>query len=140
MADSVSRGNRRTAEALNRAGLDDPRPALRNLLRDLKERDPEAFGEATRRYQEKLAPSLASDGDDPVAAWLEYGCWLAQRVSPGKVVEVDATGRARPAPETPGKGRLFLHLPSDPKRKALVILAPLEPTLPQRETMALLAG
>lgn len=140
MADSDSSGSRRTAEALDRAGLEDPRPALRNLLRILKAGDPEAFGEATRRYQEDLEPSLADEHEDPVAAWLSYGCWLAHRVSPGVAVEVDATGRARPATGTPGEGRLYLHLPTDPKRKAMVILAPREPSLPQSETIALLTG
>ncbi len=98
------------------------------------------FGEATRRYEEHLVPTLASDGEDPVTAWLEYGCWLAQRVSPGEVVEIDATGRARPVRQMQAEGMLYLHLPSDPKRKALVILAPREPSRPQKETIALLAG
>jgi hypothetical protein len=140
VADLVARGNRRTAEALERAGLDDPRPALRNLLRDLKAADREAFAEATRRYQEVLVPSLADDAEDPATAWLEYGCWLAQRTSPGEVVEIDSTGRARPAGMTPREGLLFLHLPSDSKRKAIVLLVPREASVPQRETIGLLAG
>jgi hypothetical protein len=140
VADLVARGNQRTAEALERAGLDDPRPALRNLLRDLKAADPEAFAEATRRYQDALVPSLADDTEDPAAAWLEYGFWLAQRTSPGEAVEIDSTGRARPAGKTPREGMLFLHLPADSKRKAIVLLSPREASLPQRETIALLAG
>ncbi|MEJ2483000.1 MAG: hypothetical protein P8049_07770 [Gemmatimonadota bacterium] len=140
MADPVSRGNRRTADALERAGLDDPRPALRDLLRELRAGDPDAFVEATRRYEETLVPEIASDDHDPLAAWLAYGCWLADRLCPGEAVEIDATGRATPAREAPLEGRLYLHLPSDPKRRALVLFAPREPSLPQRETIALLAG
>ncbi|MEJ2546628.1 MAG: hypothetical protein P8125_02305 [Gemmatimonadota bacterium] len=140
MADTVASADRRTAEALERAGLDDPRPTLRDLLRDLRARDPEEFEEATRRYEETLVPAIASEDRDPLAAWLAYGRWLASRVSPGEAVEVDATGRARPARETPREGRLYLHLPSDPKRKAFVLLAPREPSGPQGETVALLTG
>ena len=74
----------------------DMRPAYRRLLLRLKEADPGAFEEATRRYREDLEPAIESGAGDPVTAWLEYGTWLAGQLSAGSALTIDASGRARP--------------------------------------------
>ena len=140
MADHAELANRRTEQALDRAGLADPRPALRDLLRCLKASDPEVFAEATSRYQKDLVPAAAAEENDPLAAWLEYGTWLAERLSPGEVVSIDATGRSRPPSQSLRKGDMYLHLPADPKRRAVLLLAPRRPSEAQRETIGLLVG
>ena len=140
MADPTELANRRTEQALERAGLADPRPALRDLLRELKASDPEAFAEAAARYQQVVVPAAAAEADDPLAAWLEYGSWLADRVAPGELVSIDASGRSRPPAPTLRAGELYLHLPSDRKRRALPLLVPRRPSAPQRETIGLLVG
>ena len=140
MADRAELANRRTEQALERAGLADPRPALRDLLRELKATDPAAFAEATARYQQAVVPAAAAESDEPLAAWLAYGSWLADRVAPGELVSIDASGRSRPSPPTIRTGELYLHLPSDRKRRALPLLVPRRPSKPQTETISLLVG
>ena len=140
MADRADHANRRTEQALQRAGLADPRPALRDLLRELKASDPEAFAEATARYQQVVVPAAAAEAEDPLVAWLEYGSWLADRVAPGELVWIDASGRSRPSGPSFRAGALYLHLPSDRKRRALPLLVPSRPSTPQKETIGLLVG
>jgi len=110
------------------------------MLRELKASDPGAFAEATARYQEVVVPAAAAEDDDPLAAWLEYGTWLADRVAPGELVSIDASGRSRPPAPTIRAGELYLHLPSDRKRRALPLLVPRRPSAPQTETISLLVG
>jgi hypothetical protein len=132
----------RTDEALERSGLADMRPAYRKLLVQLKSSDPAAFEEATRRYQDDLEPAIGSGERDPVAAWLEYGAWLAARFADGRAVAIDATGRARDYEpgESPGAGDMILFLPGDDRAPVTLLAVPAEPTDPQRETATLLAG
>ena len=85
-------------------------------------------------------PAAADEDGDPLAAWLDYGSWLAARVAAGATVVVDATGRSRASSGNIRPGELYLHLPSDPKRRAVLLLVPREPSGPQRETIDLLVG
>lgn len=132
---------RRLAErALAEAGFADPRPLYRDLLRRLREADPDGFRDAAAHYEAELLPAIAERDADPVEAWLAYGAGIAERLAPGEVVAVDPTGRARPAGAgAPAPGALVLHLPNDGSR-ALLLLAPREPSEPQDATVALLAG
>lgn len=138
---SDDRLGRLTEAALAQAGLEDVRPLYRNLLLRLKGRDPEAFDEATRRYQKELVPALESSEADPLRAWLSYGRWLAQRLGPGSVVAVDSSGKARPLAESelPEAGALLLHLPDESRSPALALAIPREPTVSQQVTVELLA-
>jgi hypothetical protein len=127
-------------EALEREGLADPRPLYRKLLLRLKNSDPEAFQEATRRYEEQLVPALAEEGADPVAAWISYGRWVAERLEPGKVVAVDQEGRARPVETnpTPGPRDLLLYVPHEGRAPAIALAFPREPSEAQKATAELL--
>ncbi|MDT8436019.1 MAG: hypothetical protein RRA92_04620 [Gemmatimonadota bacterium] len=136
--DLSGRADRRTAEAMAAAGLADPRPALRELLRRLRAEDEAAFREASDRYRDRLVPEVADGGTDPLAAWLAYGRDLAGRLAPGDAVAVDATGRARPAEPGTVPGALVLHLPSG-GGPAVVLLRPADPSDAQAAAAELLA-
>ncbi len=134
------RARRLSERALAEAGFADPRPLYRDLLRRLREVDPEGFRAVAAHYEAELLPAIAERGADPVEAWLAYGAGIARRLAPGRVVAVDATGRARPAGSgPPAPGSLVIHLPEDGSR-ASVLLLPREPSEPQDATATLLAG
>ena len=128
-----------TEAALHRIGLEDVRSTYRRLLVQLKQKDPAAFEEASRRYRDDLAPAI-SRGDDPIAAWLGYGSWLAGTLSEGRDLAIDASGRARPfdPARDAGAAVLILHLPDDARTPTLLLAAPAVMSEPQRETAALL--
>ena len=140
MADLAEVARRRTDSSLSRAGLEDPRPALRDLLRRLRAQDPEGFSEATDRYERVLVPAAASEDTDPLVAWIEYARWLTDRLAHGKAVKIDVTGRASSAPGEPEPGMLLIHIPDEQTTRAIVLLAPQQLSEPQRETVRLLVG
>jgi len=140
VADIAEVARSRTDSSLARAGLEDPRPALRNLLRRLRAQDAEGFAEATHRYERVLVPAAASEDTDPLVAWIQYACWLGDRLARGRDVNIDVTGRASPASGEPEPGMLLVHLPDEQTTRAMVLLAPLKLSEPQRETIRLLAG
>lgn len=140
MADPAEVARGRTDSSLARAGLEDPRPALRDLLRRLRAEDAGGFAEATDRYERVLVPAAASEDTDPLVAWIDYACWLSDKLAHGKAVNIDFTGRASPASGEPEPGMLLLHLPDEQTTRAMVLLAPRQLSEPQRETMRLLVG
>jgi len=129
----------RLEEALAAAGVEDPRPFYRARLRDLRERDPAALTESVRYYEEVVLPRVADEASDPLAEWLAYGRRLAEMSEPGRLVEIDHEGRARPydGRATP-RDRLILHLPDDPRIPAFVLRMPRDPSPAQRATFELL--
>ena len=126
----------RTEAALRERGLRDPREQYREWLRELKETDPDGFTAARRHYEERLLPLLEAAGADPVAAWIDYGRVLAERAGAGRVVSIDATGRARDY--EPAAADLVLFLPEDTARRARILSLPLQPSPAQRATCDLL--
>jgi hypothetical protein len=90
------RADARLLEAFAREGIEDNRPAYRQRLRQLRDRNPAAFERALRHYEDEVLPALGVE-DDPVAAWIAYGVWLGELDGPGRLLAVDADGRARPA-------------------------------------------
>jgi len=140
VADLSEVARSRTDSSLSRAGLEDPRPALRDLLRRLRTEDSEGFAEATDRYERVLVPVAASEDTNPLVAWIEYARWLADRLAPGRAVKIDETGRALPASGEPEPGMLLVHLPDSQTTRALVLLAPQQLSESQQETVRLLAG
>lgn len=129
-------------EALEARGLSDPRPLCREILKQLRDSDAAAYREAVRRYEEELAPEEGGEGSGQarLAAWLDYGLWLARRLDPGRAVAVDDSGRAVEADGPPSDAPLLLHLPDKRSRRALVVAAPREPSPAQEATRELLAG
>ncbi len=130
----------RTEEALLRAGLSDMRPAYRRLLVQLKSSNAEAFAEASRRYREELEPAIGGGDVDPIIAWLEYGSWLAGHLAEGRVLAIDASGRAQSfdSSTTPEPGTMILHVPEDDRSPAVLLAVPSTPSESQRETAELL--
>jgi hypothetical protein len=116
-------------------GLADPRPPYRELLRRLREADRPTFDRAIEHYDSSVLPALA--GSDPVAAWVEYGRYLAALEGPGRTVHIDAVGRGTDwTPQAPPG--LVLFLPDDNSANALVLSAPETPSAAQQAALTLL--
>jgi hypothetical protein len=130
--------NARTDEALEAAGFADMRPVYRAMLRRLKERDAADFAEATRRYEQVLVPAVAGGDADPVAAWVEYGAWLARRLGPGRLVRLDESGLAIDADPKPVPGHVMLYLPDEARDPAIALLGPVAPSAAQKAALELL--
>jgi hypothetical protein len=132
------RADQRFQQALEQTGARDPREFYRKRLRELKAQDPEAFRRAVEYHDTRLVPTVAADGSNPLAEWLEYGRFLATLVAAGRTVQVDLTGRASEyAPPVP-TDRLVLHLPTDTRQPALAVGLPAKLSPAQRATYALL--
>ncbi len=131
----------RYREALAGRGLADVRPLYRELLKELKVRDPDGYREAVRRYEEEVGPA-AGEADDPVRPWIRYGRWLADRLIEGRAVAVDPSGRSEDLAEgaPPPEGALLLHLPESTRRRALELAVPAEPSEYQEAARELLCG
>ena len=127
-------------EALDRTGAKDPREFYRMRLREIKAANPDAYREAVEYYENELVPSIAEAGADPVMAWQQFGCRMAELTVAGTPVEIDTTGQRLPyTPPTPAD-RMVLHIPEGPKGRALVVGLPPELSGPQLATYDLLVG
>jgi hypothetical protein len=128
----------RFEEALFRTGARDPREFYRERLRELKSSDPAGFRRAVEYFENELLPEVAREGSDPLAAWLEYGRFLASVCISGETVQIDPTGRSEPyAPPVPAD-RLVLHLPTSTREAALAVGLPPALSEAQRVTYELL--
>jgi len=130
----------RFEEALEQAGARDPRDHYRDLLRELKGRDADAYERAVEHFQDVLIPGIASGELEPLAAWREYGCKLAEWIAEGRTVEIDDTGLSRPHDPSTDGDRLVLHLPDDTGQKAILVSLPEDVTSAQRATYDLLVA
>lgn len=141
--DVKEKADTRFQEALEAVGARDPRDFYRDLLRELKGRDADAYDRAVEHFQKELIPGIASGDLEPLRAWREYGCKLAEWIVEGRAVEVDETGRSRPH-EPSGDGewadRMVLHLPAGGREKAILVSLPSDPTRAQRATYDLLVA
>ncbi len=127
-------------DALAKAGAKDPREFYRKRLGEMKLDNPEAYGEAVAYYENQLVPSIAEAGDDPLMAWQQFGCRMAELTVAGTPVEIDVSGRKRPyAPPTPAD-RMVLHIPEGSKGRALVVGLPPELSVAQLATYDLLVA
>ncbi len=127
-------------DALGRTGAKDPRKFYRKRLREMKAENPDAYREAVAYYQDELVPSIAEAGDDPLTAWQQFGCRMAELTVSGTPIEIDVSGRRRPyAPPTPAD-RMVLHVPRGSKGRALVIGLPPELSTAQLATYDLLVA
>lgn len=137
--DIQTQADARFEKAIEETGARDPREFYRGMLRELKAQDPDAYTEAVRLYHESVIRAIAQGEADPLEAWLEFGRALAERLHPGRTVEVDATGRASTLEPPARWDRLTLHLPDDERANAVPIGLPPELTSAQRATVDLLA-
>jgi hypothetical protein len=127
-------------EALRQTGAKDPREFYRRRLRDMKADNPEAYREAVAYYESDLVPSITVAGDDPLTAWQDFGCRVAELTVTGTPIEIDTTGRRLPyTPPTPAD-RMVLHIPQGTKGCALVVGLPPELSAAQFATYDLLVG
>jgi hypothetical protein len=134
MTTDRERADARLDQSLQQTGARDPREFYRERLRELKERDAGAYGQAVRYFEEVLIPSIAEGGQEPLAAWTEYGRRLAELSAPGRTVTVDATGRAGPYAPPAGPDALVLHLPQVAGGRALLVGLPRALSEAQRAT------
>lgn len=132
--DVQSTADRLLEEALERTGARDPREFYRERLREIKARDPSAYDRAVEHYRDVLLPAIATDGEEPLSAWTEYGRTLAELGAPGRTVSVDGTGRAHPYERAHAGELLILHLPKARNVGALLVGLPAELTSAQRAT------
>ena len=121
-------------QALSTTGTPDPRPVHRERLRELREADRAAYEGAVGHYRSVVLPAIADGSSDPVAAWTGYGQYVANLLAPGRTVTIDASGRSAPYEPPADPGHLVLHLPDDPRRKALAVAMPPAATPAQRAT------
>lgn len=124
-----------SAEAIATGPFEDFREAYRERLRWLKESRPDAFAMALKHY-EALVQSIAQ-GSHPIEAWLDYGRRLGELSGTGKLMAIDASGRARPASGA-SPDELLLHLPDDTAVPALALAIPRSLAPAQRASLDLL--
>ncbi len=106
----------------------------------MKAENPDAYTEAVAYYQNELVPSIAEAGDDPLTAWQQFGCRMAELTVTGTPIEIDTTGRRCPyAPPAPAD-RMVLHIPQGSKGRALIIGLPPELSAAQLATYDLLVA
>ncbi len=130
--------DRRFQEVLEETGARDPREFYRELLKELKTRDEDAFAAAVERWQSGVIQPLARGEGDPLGRWLAFGLELARTLHPGRTVTVDADGRAQPLEAQPDWRWLILHLPERKRDRAVPVSIPPEPTPAQQATLDLL--
>ncbi len=135
MDDSRTLADQRLDQALAETGLEDPRPGFRERLKALRVRDAAAFARAREYFETKLVPAIA-EGAEPLGDWVAYGRVLLEHEGPGRLVAVDAGGRAQPYRPPPGR-ELLLFIPEDGRRPILPLLAPLAPSPAQRAAVDL---
>lgn len=128
----------RTEVAFKAGGYADMRPVYRAILKRLKQKDAVLFDEATARYQETLEPALADRATDPVTAWVEYGAWLAGKLTTGRLVRLDESGFATSSEAAAEPGQMLLYLPDEKGESAIPLLRPAEPSPAQQAAVELL--
>jgi hypothetical protein len=135
--DMKRQADERLRAALEGAGVRDPRPLYRPVIKYLRDHDPGAFARASAYYEEEVVPAIAG-GEAPLDRWLEYGLRLAAELGTGRTVEVDRSGRAREADEPTDSGQILLFLPDPGDAPALVLRWPAALSPPQQATLELL--
>jgi hypothetical protein len=128
----------RLEAALAERGFADPRPALRERLRVLRELDPNAFEQAKARFESVVRDGLAAG--DVLDPWVDYGRYLGELTGAGILYHIDDEGRGAPYEPPLASGAMLLHLPDDVATPALAVVLPVAPTAAQRATFDLLVG
>ena len=135
--DPQALADRRLEAALEKTGARDPRAVCRDRLRDLKGVDAAAFERAVGHYRDRLVPAIVG-GEEPFAAWIEYGRTIAELTAEGRTVAIDRTGLARDYSTPADPEALVLHLPRGGRGRALLVAEPRKPSPAQRATVDVL--
>lgn len=128
----------RLEQRLAEVPIRDPRELYRARIRHLRGRDSTAFEAALRHYEEAVVPRTAEGAVDPIAEWFAYGRLLAELDGPGRLVEVDEVGRARPWQELDVPAGMVLYLPEEKGGRAFTLSMPAAASDAQVATHALL--
>lgn len=131
-----TRAESRLEAAAGAHGLADPRPAYRERLRWLRENDTAAFERAIRHYETAVLPALV-DGD-ALAAWIDYGNFLAGLSGTTQLNVIDASGRAASYHAPLPRGSLVVFIPEDTGTPVLIAAMPAEPSPAQEAALQLL--
>jgi hypothetical protein len=126
----------RLAAAAAALGLADPRQPYRDRLKQLRQSQPEAFERAVAHYERDVLPLLA--GEAPLDGWVEYGRFLGQLTSNGRLTAIDASGRATPFRPPLQSDLVVLFLPDDTAAEALITAVPALPSAAQQASLDLL--
>lgn len=124
----------RFTEALAVSGARDPRDYYREMLRELRRRNPEGYDEGVAYYQKTLIPSIAAGEVDPLEAWRDYGLLIARLTAPGRAVAIDSGGRSNPFEPPGAPAEMVLHLPEASRERPILVALPAEPTGAQSAT------
>ena len=130
--------DRRFEEAIQATGARDPRDFYRTALRELKGSNPDGYDKAVTHFQKVLGPSVASGKAEPLTAWREYGCLIAEMTCQGRTVAIDETGLSKPYSPQSSLDQLVLHLPDGKGLRAILVSLPPKPTPAQLATYDLL--
>jgi hypothetical protein len=127
-------------EALASTGTADPRPALRELLRGLRDTDEGAYRTLVARFEDEVIRPIRTRELAPLDAWLRFGITLAEARLPVAAIEVGPSGVA--APLDPGAGArpgfVILHVPAGTSGKATLVQGPEDLSPAQQATVDLL--
>jgi hypothetical protein len=137
--DRKSRAESRLEAAFEAAGAVDSRAALRAVLKELRARSPDAFEQALASYEERVVPALA-DGPAVLDAWIGYGRRLGELLGEGRLLDIDAEGRASDHSPPYQAGTLVLFVPDDAATPAFALALPRSPSAAQAATEALIVG
>jgi hypothetical protein len=135
--DRKSRAESRLQAAFAEASAIDSRAALRAVLKELRARSPDAFDGALASYDERIVPVLA-DGAAVLDAWIGYGRLLGELLGAGRLLDIDADGRAVDHSPPYRPGTLVLFVPDDAATPAFAPASPRSPSAAQAATEALL--
>ncbi|HSJ24489.1 MAG TPA: hypothetical protein VK929_07480 [Longimicrobiales bacterium] len=135
-ADTRARAEMRLTDAAAALGLADPRPPLRERLKQLRESRDAGFQQAVRHYEDAVLPRLADE--EPLQAWLDYARFVGQLSSNGRLMAIDATGLATPVRGGLAGPALVLFLPEDTAVPPLVAAQPLDSSDAQQAARLLL--
>jgi len=138
MAETREVAEERFKQALADTGARDPRDYYRERLVALRDRDPIAYQRAVVYFNTVLVPEVAREGSDPIAAWLDYGCFLAELSVDGGPVQIDASGRSQPYRSPAPTDHLVIHLPTSAREPALAVGLPPKLSPAQKATYDLL--
>jgi len=132
------KADRNFEAVLRETGARDPRELYRGLLRQLRERDEEAYTLAVERWKNEVVEPIAGGAEDPLSLWLRFGLALAADLHPGRSVQIDETGRVQGLQAPPAWTRMVLHLPDSPRDRAVPVCLPPKMSGPQEATLRLL--